>query len=127
MPGRLRAGSDRGARKGSYSASKFSGPLDVDGADCSEERQDDTQGDGGLGGGDTHDEKGVDLADDRIRRQESVEGHEVDAGPIQHELDGDEHADEGPALKQAEDPDAEKERCDKEVGGEAVHDGLLRA
>ena len=91
-----------------------------------EQSQNDTEADGRFRRRQAHDKQRHDLSHRRFRCQEAVEGHEVEIGSVQHQLDGNQHADQVPALEDAEQAQAEQSGRHDQVGAKAVHEVNLR-
>ena len=72
-------------------------PFHVDRMDPSKQRQDDAQADGSLRCSQAHNEQRNDLPHRRFRREEAIKSHEIDVGPVQHQFDGNQHADKVPS------------------------------
>src|SRR5690242_17937912 len=91
--------------------------VDGDVAAVAEEGHQDGEADGGLGGGDGQHEHGEDLPHHVV--QIDREGHQVDVHREQDQLDR--HQDDDDVLavhEDAEDPDREQDRGDREIVGE---------
>src|SRR5262245_18991130 len=85
-----------------------------------EDRDDDREADGRLGGGDGHDHERDHGAVRAERRHERAERDDRKVDRVEHQLDRHQHADRVAPGEEPEHPDPEQDRRDDEVGVERV-------
>src|SRR5437899_7210638 len=93
--------------------------VHVGGDLAAEHDDDDRQPHGGFPGRDGDHEQGHDLARERV--QVVGERHEVEVGPVQHDLDAHEHDDEVPPDEHSDEPRHEQDRADRYIRPDGYH------
>jgi hypothetical protein len=89
--------------------------LDVDAATQPIQIEDDGQEDGHLRRRQADDDEHEDLAGARIVDAEAVEGHDVQARRVHHQLDADQHGDEIALRQHGEQTEAEQDQAQNQV------------